>query len=70
MEKGILWAVGDEVKKLHDALNPQPFTYGEARLPNYEKLPWPATAAEPAFTGRVGETDSGTGRFYAGGIRP
>ena len=41
IEKGILWAVGDEVKKLHDALNPQPFTYNEAKLPNYEKRPGP-----------------------------
>lgn len=41
LEKGILWAVGDNVKKLHDALNPQPFTYNEAKLPNYEKRPGP-----------------------------
>lgn len=39
MENGILWAVGDEVKKLHDALNPQTFAYKEAKLPNYEKRP-------------------------------
>ncbi|MDO1448714.1 ThuA domain-containing protein [Rhodocytophaga aerolata] len=39
MENGILWAVGDDVKKLHDALNPQPFAYKEANLPNYEKRP-------------------------------
>ncbi len=41
LEKGILWAVGDEVKKLHDALNPQPFAYKEAKLPNYEGRPGP-----------------------------
>nr|WP_293834117.1 PVC-type heme-binding CxxCH protein [uncultured Arsenicibacter sp.] len=47
MEKGILWSVGDEVKKLHDALNPQPFTYGEAKLPNYEKRPGPQLRQNP-----------------------
>ena len=30
LERGILWAVGDNVKKLHDDLNPQPFAYQEA----------------------------------------
>ncbi|QMW03757.1 PVC-type heme-binding CxxCH protein [Spirosoma foliorum] len=39
LERGILWAVGDEVKKLHDDLKPQAFTYHEANLPNYEKRP-------------------------------
>jgi len=40
LERGILWAVGDRVKKLHDDLNPQPFAYREApQLPNYEKRP-------------------------------
>jgi putative membrane-bound dehydrogenase-like protein len=37
LEKGILWAVGDKVKQLHAALNPKPFQYREATLPNYEK---------------------------------
>lgn len=41
LERGILWAVGDQVKKLHDDLKPQPFAYGEAKLPNYEKRPGP-----------------------------
>jgi uncharacterized protein len=41
IEKGILWAVGDEVKNLHAALNPQPFQYREAVLPNYEKRSGP-----------------------------
>ncbi|MES2730583.1 MAG: PVC-type heme-binding CxxCH protein [Bacteroidota bacterium] len=41
IEKGILWAVGDRVKQLHDDLNPQPFTYKEANLPNYEKRSGP-----------------------------
>ena len=40
LERGILWAVGDRVKKMHDDLNPQPFAYREApQLPNYEKRP-------------------------------
>ncbi|GAB3955295.1 hypothetical protein GCM10028805_42480 [Spirosoma harenae] len=39
LERGILWAVGDEVKKLHDDLKPQAFAYQEAVLPNYEKRP-------------------------------
>lgn len=39
LERGILWAVGDGVKKQHDALNVQTFTYREANLPNYEKRP-------------------------------
>ncbi|TAE32967.1 MAG: dehydrogenase [Cytophagales bacterium] len=39
LERGILWAVGDGVKKLHDDLKPQAFAYGEAKLPNYEKRP-------------------------------
>ncbi|MFD1818665.1 putative membrane-bound dehydrogenase domain-containing protein [Pseudarcicella hirudinis] len=41
LEKGILWAVGDKVKKAHDALSPEPFTFREAKLPNYEKRPGP-----------------------------
>ncbi|MCY7350772.1 MAG: ThuA domain-containing protein [Cytophagaceae bacterium] len=41
VEQGILWAVGDKVKAMHDALNPQPFAYREAKLPNYEKRPGP-----------------------------
>lgn len=47
LERGILWAVGDDVKKLHDALNPQPFAYHEAKLPNYEKRPGPQLQQEP-----------------------
>jgi len=35
LERGILWAVGDRVKKMHDDLHPQPFAYREApQLPN------------------------------------
>ncbi|RYD86825.1 MAG: dehydrogenase, partial [Sphingobacteriales bacterium] len=41
IEQGILWAVGDKVKKLHDDLKPQPFQYVEANLPNYEKRSGP-----------------------------
>ena len=47
LERGILWAVGDDVKKRHDALNPQPFTYHEANLPNYEKRPGAQLQQEP-----------------------
>ncbi len=41
LEKGILWAVNDEARKAHAALNPQPFAYREAKLPNYEQRPGP-----------------------------
>ncbi|WP_019990896.1 PVC-type heme-binding CxxCH protein [Rudanella lutea] len=41
LERGILWSVGDRVKKLHDDLKPQAFAYDEAKLPNYEKRPGP-----------------------------
>lgn len=41
IEKGILWAVNDEARKAHAALKPQPFSYVEANLPNYEKRPGP-----------------------------
>ncbi len=47
LERGILWAVGDDVKKQHDALNPQAFTYRPANLPNYEKRPDPQLQQEP-----------------------
>ena len=47
LERGILWAVGDDVKKRHDALNPQPFAYHEAKLPNYERRPGVQLQQEP-----------------------
>ncbi|MBC7920492.1 MAG: ThuA domain-containing protein [Ferruginibacter sp.] len=47
MEKGILWAVGDRVRQLRDGLNPQPFAYAEASLPNYEKRSGPQLRQEP-----------------------
>ena len=47
LERGILWAVGDDVKKLHDELKPQPFAYHEAKLPNYEKRDGPQLEQEP-----------------------
>ncbi|GAB3893702.1 hypothetical protein GCM10028825_34820 [Spirosoma agri] len=47
LERGILWSVGDEVKKLHDNLNPQAFAYHEAKLPNYEKRPGVQMEQEP-----------------------
>lgn len=39
LEKGILWAVSDEARAAHTALNPKPFEYRQARLPNYEQRP-------------------------------
>jgi putative membrane-bound dehydrogenase-like protein len=47
LERGILWAVGDRVKALHDALRPEPFAYAEANLPNYEKRPGPQLQQKP-----------------------
>jgi len=47
MEQGILWAVGDRVKKLHDDLQPQPFAYNEAKLPNYERRAGPQLRQQP-----------------------
>jgi putative membrane-bound dehydrogenase-like protein len=39
LEKGILWAVNDDAKKALAALNPKPFEYRAAKLPNYEQRP-------------------------------
>ncbi|CAH0993938.1 hypothetical protein EMA8858_00043 [Emticicia aquatica] len=39
LENGILWAVNDEARAAHAALNPKPFEYRQAKLPNYEKRP-------------------------------
>jgi putative membrane-bound dehydrogenase-like protein len=47
LERGILWAVGDDVKKQHDDLKPQPFAYNEAQLPNYEKRSGPQLQQKP-----------------------
>lgn len=41
LEKGIRWAVGEQAIASLTALNPQPFTFKEAKLPNYEKRPDP-----------------------------
>lgn len=41
LEKGIRWAVGDQAIKNLTALDPRPFTYKEAKLPNYEKRSGP-----------------------------
>ena len=41
LERGIMWSVGERVKKLRDDLQPQAFAYDEANLPNYEKRPGP-----------------------------
>lgn len=47
LERGILWAVGDRVKKLHDDMQPQAFAYDEANLPNYEKRSGPQLRQRP-----------------------
>ncbi len=39
IENAILWSVTDEAKAAHTALNPKPFEYRSAKLPNYEKRP-------------------------------
>lgn len=39
LENGIIWAVNDEARAAHAALNPKPFEYKGAKLPNYEKRP-------------------------------
>jgi putative membrane-bound dehydrogenase-like protein len=39
LEKGILWVVNDEARKSLAELNPKPFEYREAKLPNYEQRP-------------------------------
>lgn len=39
LEKGILWAVNEDARKSLLALQPRPFEYREARLPNYEQRP-------------------------------
>ena len=41
LEKGILWTVNDDAKKALAGLNPKPFEYREAKLPNYEQRPGP-----------------------------
>ncbi len=47
LEKGIKWAVGEEANRALAALNPQPFKYHEANLPNYERRPGPQLEQEP-----------------------
>lgn len=37
LENGIIWAVNDEARAAHAALNLKPFEYKGAKLPNYEK---------------------------------
>jgi putative membrane-bound dehydrogenase-like protein len=47
MEKGIKWAVGDQVSQLLKTLSPAPFAFHEANLPNYERRPGPQLEQEP-----------------------
>ena len=37
--KAILWSVNDEALNAFNARNPEPFSYREAKLPNYEQRP-------------------------------
>jgi putative membrane-bound dehydrogenase-like protein len=46
MENGIRWAVGEKAENELKALNPKPFAYAEANLPNYEKRPGPQLLQE------------------------
>jgi putative membrane-bound dehydrogenase-like protein len=39
LENGIVWAVNDEARAAHAALNLKPLEYKGAKLPNYEKRP-------------------------------
>ncbi len=39
MEKAILWSVSDDARASLAALNPKPFEYRAAKLPNYEQRP-------------------------------
>ncbi len=47
IEKGILWAVNDDARKALASLNPKPFEYREAKLPNYEQRPGPQLQQMP-----------------------
>lgn len=41
LENGIIWSVDEQARLAHAALTPEPFSYSEAKLPNYEKRPGP-----------------------------
>jgi uncharacterized protein len=47
LENAIVWAVDDQARAAHTALNPQPLVFRDAKLPNYEKRPDPQVQQLP-----------------------
>jgi len=47
LENAIVWAVDDQARAAHAALNPQPLVFRDAKLPNYEKRPDPQVQQLP-----------------------
>jgi len=47
IRRGLHWVVSEEARAAHAARNPKPFTYREARLPNYEKRQGPQLLQDP-----------------------
>ena len=47
LENAIVWAVNDQARAAHAALNPQPLVFRNAKLPNYEKRPDPQVQQLP-----------------------
>ena len=47
LENAIVWAVDDQARAAHAALNPQPLVFKNAKLPNYEKRPDPQVQQLP-----------------------
>lgn len=47
LENAIVWAVNDQARAAHAALNPQPLVFRSAKLPNYEKRPDPQVQQLP-----------------------
>ena len=47
LENAIVWAVDDQARAAHAALNPQPLVFRNAKLPNYEKRPDPQVQQLP-----------------------
>ena len=47
LENAIIWAVDDQARAAHSALNPQPLVFKNAKLPNYEKRPDPQVQQLP-----------------------
>ena len=47
LENAIVWAVDDQARAAHAALNSQPLVFRDAKLPNYEKRPDPQVQQLP-----------------------